>query len=418
VTIAVTSLIIVSFVVPLGILARRQAADRALSVAERSAQSIATALAVTSSFTGSEIDGATATAVLDAFGAPPGAGIFLSNGSVVGVGSVDDPDVDIARLGSAFTVRTGTGAAVLVPVLSGTTTTVVRVEVSTEELTEGVASAWLVLALLAALLVTIAIAAADRLGRSIVTPVADLGDAAAQLADGNLGTRVVPSGPPEIVEVGRAFNDLADRLGALLQAEREAAADLSHGLRTPLTALRLQVESLPAGSARDGLIEDVTLVEAAVDRVILEARTRTSDAPRLSDLAAAARDRSEFWEPLAVEQARSYTTDITVSPVMVHAARDEVITVLDTLIENVFAHTEPGHPIRISVSSDRVLRIEDGGPGFGLGAAARGHSDAGSTGLGLDIVGRIAQRSGGELLVETSSLGGAAVVVTFGAAGD
>src|SRR3972149_7014212 len=82
-------------------------------------------------------------------------------------------------------------------------------------------------------------------------------------ASGDLEARVVPSGPPEIVAVGRAFNDLAERLRGLLQAEREAAADISHGLRTPVAALRLQVETLSDPTVRETLLDDVTALESA-----------------------------------------------------------------------------------------------------------------------------------------------------------
>jgi len=413
VTIAVTSLIVISFVVPLGILARRQAEDRALSVAERDAQSIATALAVTSSFTGGTIDGPTAAAVLGAFGTPQGAGVFLADGTVVGTGNANDPDIGIARLGSAFTVRTTVGAAVFVPVLSGETTTVVRVEVSSAELGEGVAAAWTVLGLLAALLIAIALAAADRLGRSIVGPVITLQNAATAWSKGDLTARVDPKGPPEIIEVGTAFNELAERLADLLQAEREAAADLSHGLRTPLTALRLQVESLSAGTDRDGLLEDVALVEAAVDAVIIEARSRTSDTPRHADLAGVTRDRVAFWEPLAQEQGRAFTATIPSDPTIVRATEDELVTVVDTLIENVFSHTSPSDALSVTVEPGRVL-VEDAGPGIDGHLSTRGDSGGGSTGLGLDIVARIAQRSGGDLILGRSALGGARIEVTLG----
>jgi len=414
VTLAVTTLIVVSFVVPLGILVRRQAEDRALSRAESDARSIATALAVSSSFSEIEINSATALAVLGAFGSPPSASIHLPDGTVVGPGTVDDPDVEVARQGSAFTASTPEGAAVLVPVVLSQGTSVVRVGVSDADLSEGVASAWLILAALAVLLISIALAGADRLGRSIVDPVQDLRAAAQSLGAGNLGTRVRPAGPPEIAEVGRTFNDLAARLRDLLQAEREAAADISHNLRTPLTALRLQVESLPA-EVRLQLLDDIALVESTVDRVITEARSRGEEAPRSADLAGIAKERAAFWSVLAGEQGRSFDSDLPDRIIPVPVGPADLETLLDTLLENVFAHTPAGAPIGVTVDPDGPsLRVEDGGPGFEAASPERGNSRRGSTGLGLDIVRRIAQSAGGSLHLGRSPLGGALVAVSFG----
>jgi signal transduction histidine kinase len=415
VTAAVTLLIIVSFVVPLGILARRQAADRALSAAERQAESIATALAVTGSFTGPDVTAATASAVLSTFGSPDAVTIHLADGTIVGPADADDDDdlVAIARSGTAFTAETSDGAAVLVPILTGSTTTVVRVEVSAQELSQGVAAAWGVLGLLAVGLVAVALLAADRLGRSIVTPVAELEAAAGRLGRGDLEARVNPSGPPELAAVGRTFNELTRRLAGLLQAEREAAADLSHGLRTPLTALRLQIESVTDATDRATLLEDLQRVESAVDRVIAEARTIGDAAPEAIDIAAVARERAAYWEPLAADQNRLLTVIGAEHPIIALAAAGEPATVLDTLLENVFAHTEPGVEVAVRLSSEGTLSVEDAGPGFRADAAMRGASGSSSTGLGLDIVRRIAERNGGSFEISQSELGGSRVSATF-----
>ena len=56
---------------------------------------------------------------------------------------------------------------------------------------------------------------------------------------------MLATGPAEVAKVGSALNGLADRIDEVIAVEREAVADLSHRLRTPLTALRLQVEAMP-----------------------------------------------------------------------------------------------------------------------------------------------------------------------------
>jgi len=301
-----------------------------------------------------------------------------------------------------------------VPVITADATIVIRVAVPGNELNSGVATAWLILGLLGVLLILVAMAGADRLGLSIVDPVARLRAATAALAGGDLSARVRPAGPPEIAEVSRAFNDLADRLGELLQEEREAAADLSHGLRTPLAALRLGVDGLD-GPAGEQLRDDVARLEEAVDQVIREARSRSDETIRHADLAAIARDRAAFWAPLATEQGREIDVDVPGHAVVVKTLPADAATVVDTLLENVFAHTPPGAPIAVFVDPSRsALVVEDGGEGFDPAGLARGTSTRRSTGLGLDIVRRIAERSGGAMTVGRSVLGGAAVTITFG----
>lgn len=95
-----------------------------------------------------------------------------------------------------------------------------------------------------------------------------------QLEGGDLTARVVPTGPPEIREVGTALNRLAERIRELLQSDRETVADLSHRLRTPVTALRLDAEALRDPEEAERLSGDVDELQRAVDRIIRAARHR------------------------------------------------------------------------------------------------------------------------------------------------
>jgi K+-sensing histidine kinase KdpD len=99
----------------------------------------------------------------------------------------------------------------------------------------------------------------------------------------------------------------------------------------------------------------------------------------------------------------------------------DLTDVIDVLIDNVFAHTEEGVPLEVTVNAganrEVALAVQDGGPGLpGADVVTRGHSNAGSSGLGLDIVRRAAIASGGRLELGRSRLGGAKVQVVMGAA--
>ncbi len=429
-SLAVGSLVVIAFLIPLAILVRNQAENRALSGGETLAQSIATTLAVSSvTPEGSVITAELAQGVVDAFGAPDGVTVLLPGGPNVGAPVDDLTGVQAARQSArAFTAFTEGGAEILVPVLladdpEGGGTVVVRSFVSDAELRKGVRTAWLMLGGLGLFLIVIGMAAADRLGRSIVMPMTELSAAARSLGVGDLGTRVRPAGPAEIAEVGEAFNFLAGRLGTLLSAERESVADLSHRLRTPLTALRLQAETLSDPAEAEALRSDVDRLEQAMDRLIEDARRPSAESgSQVADLATVVRHRAAFWKVVADEQNRPVTVRTSGGRLPVAMDSQDLGALLDTLIENVFAHTPAGTGYALSAAlganGTSVLVVEDDGPGFpDQSVLERGASAGGSTGLGLDIVRRAAECTGGGVTVSNGPHGGARVEVRLGAEG-
>ena len=423
-SLAVASLAVVAFLVPVGVLIRNQAEARALSSAERDAQSVAAALAVTGSAGG--ITPEFTETVVVAFGNPDGLSVVFRNGDVVGESVEISPNIEQARMGVASVVATEGGAEALVPVLLPDAplaegTIVVRSFVPTTELRKGVGVAWLMLLGLGLAIIAIAILAADWLGRSLVRPVTDLSDAAHRWGEGRLDTRVEPGGPQEIAEVGEAFNVLAGRLDALLAAERESVADLSHRLRKPLTALRLQAETLSNEDESAALRADIDDLEREIDALIQGARSRSVEASGEEevDLGEIVAHRAAFWQILADEQGRATSVAIDPGRHPVALARTDLGAMVDVLIENVFAHTPAGCGyrlyVRTRVDGRHSFTVSDDGQGFDdLGVARRGASRAGSTGLGLDIVVRTAERTGGGVRLGSSRDGGAEVTVVFG----
>jgi signal transduction histidine kinase len=409
-------MVVIAFLVPLAILVGALAFDRAVTRAEREAETIARVVAVLSPSSGTT--GAALT-IGEARLVDLGASMILPDGSVYGIDVPVGEDLSVPLGGSAYRASVEAGEAIYLPVAqSDGEVTVVRVVAPHDELTSGVRRSWLILAGLGAVLVGLAVLAADRFSQSIVRPVRELSDTAARLKEGDFSARVSPAGPAEIKEVGAEFNQLAEQVEHLLQAERESAADLAHRLRTPLTAAKLDTEALSDGRARDRLVEDLDELERTVDFIIGEGRrpVRTEIDPGC-DLAAVVAERAEFWSPLSEEQGRSFTTKIGVAHAHVAVPEVDAGVMIDALLENVFAHTEERVPmaIRLSISGvDRaLLEVEDGGSGVvHPRAVERGASTVDSTGLGLDIVRRTSEASGGSFeLAEPGSLGGARVVV-------
>jgi signal transduction histidine kinase len=414
---AVTSMVVLAFIVPLAVLVGDLAADRTLVGAEREAENIARLMAVqdVASPTLAQLE-----ALLPSGDLPYEISIVTPDGAIAGADLPPTEDLDEARSGRAYRSEVPGGQSLYIPVIGGDgATTVIRVFASDSELRRGVGQSWLTLAALGLTLIGIAMLIADWIGRSIVRPVAELSAAAERLGSGDLTARVEPGGPEEIQAVGVEFNRLATQIDRLLIMEREAAADLSHRLRTPLTALRLDAEALPPDPTTERLLEDLDDLERTVDYVIHQARsgstTGVASAARV-DIATVVADRVAFWRVLAEDQGRDITSELASDGAIVAMAADDASATVDALLGNVFAHTPEGSPISVTsiIRSDDVLvAIEDGGPGLpDLGVLERGRSHGSSSGLGLDIARRSVEAAGGDFRIGGSRrLGGAMIVL-------
>jgi signal transduction histidine kinase len=414
---AITSLVVVAFTVPLMLVVVRQAAERAQINAERQTQTVASLVALAMG-----LENLTASALEDRLGGiPEGIGLIMPDGEVLGEVPASSRLASSVRLGVPGSGSTIEGWEVALPVYTREGVIGVIGSVPRAELRRGVATAVTLLGGLGVLVILAAVGVADRLGRSLVRPVDELAGVARRLSEGDLDARAIIGGPPEVQAVGRSLNDLAERLGELIAAERESLADLSHRLRTPLAGLRLAAERLEGKEGED-LLPAIERMQGAIDDMIVSVRQGPPPA-RLSDLAEVVGRRLDFWRVLAREQGRSLTALLDPGPLLVRAGEDEVGSVLDGLLGNVLAHTERGAPMevileRVGTGTAR-LTVGDGGRGFpaGFDPLRRGVSGAGSTGLGLDIARRLAERLGGTVKLGRSPLGGAQVEVIVGTAG-
>lgn len=358
--------------------------------------------------------------------------VLYPDGVGVGPDPGEDADVVEARAtGRASLLDAGGGVEFLVPVSLGGTnptaqeTPVIRVHVDPPGLTSGLFGAWLILAALGVVLLGGALVLADRIGRSFVAPISRLATYAGGLGAADRTGPAPAEGPAEVRDLAAALNRLVVRVEELLERERRSVADLSHRLRTPITALRLRIEGLPPGADRARLAGDLDGLEGMVDHVVREARRseREGLVPGTDGVGALA-DRVAFWEPLAEEQGRAFSLDVAVAaPVAVRASADDLRAAVDVLLDNVFTHTPDDAAVSVSIrarpAGGLVLTVDDAGPGFptGLDVVDRGTSGGGSSGLGLSIVERTATESGGGLALLTSPWGGGRVVVELGPPG-
>jgi signal transduction histidine kinase len=284
---AAMALTLLAFAIPLAILIRSIAADRAIARANDDVRALSTLVALNPD----------PQSVGQALQQRRRMTVFLPGHRPIGRAE-RTPAVQLAQLGSSITVDHPDGTEILVAVIFAgqgpqpSHTAVVRAFVPNSELTRGVTKSWLILGCLGLLLLAVGILIANLLVGTVTKPISELARVSHRLAAGGLETRANPAGPPEVRELAFGLNHLAGRIRELIHQERESVADLSHRLRTPLTALRLELEGMGSSADPDGrLSQQVHALEGAVTSLIEDARTRGTTVHGNCDAAEVTRQR-------------------------------------------------------------------------------------------------------------------------------
>lgn len=238
----------------------------------------------------------------------------------------------------------------------------------------------------------------------------------------DLSRRVtVPRFRDEIRRLAEAANQTLDRAETAVEQQRRFASDVSHDLRTPLTAMRTEVEAALLhpeeadwAATGEAVLDSVDRLQALVADLLQVARLDAGVAqPKLerTDLAAlVARELDSRQRKVDVRRALS-------PGVIVVCDRLDLSRLLNNLLDNCERHAVSA--IRVTVYRERgnaVLEVLDDGPGippelrevvfqrFARLDAARS-KDEGGTGLGLSIARQIAQTHDGTLTIEDSPIG-------------
>ncbi len=291
-----------------------------------------------------------------------------------------------------------------------------------------------------ALLVVVGTAAAALLARVFskpaLEPVTELTEAAEHIeATGDLGRRLEPRSDDEVGRMASSFNAMLDRVQESVEAQRRLAADASHELRTPVSALRTNVEVLAEAGDRldveqrrvilDDVVAQADELGALVAGVIELARGEEMggvqddrEDVRLDALVAEAVDRARRHAPAVV-----FTTTLT--PCVVPGAAERLARAINNLLDNAAKYGPPAGPVEVGVmldGADAALTVVDHGPGvdpaeaehifdrFARGAVAR---ERAGSGLGLAIVRQVAEAHGGRVRVEEVAGGGACFVLSL-----
>ncbi|MFI5695898.1 sensor histidine kinase [Kribbella sp. NPDC051586] len=417
-SVGMTTLVVLAFAVPLVILLRSttasEARDKALYRAETVAYYVGdkdhTADDITAYINGLK-DGPGNISVRMAdgttLGDPPPGGVPTPKSMPPDYGD-DGDDKGPPKLGDADYRDVNGGLAVDLAVDTPAGSASVCLYLTADELYDGLVPRLLILIGGSLLVLLLSIVGAELVSRRLARPLEETASTAERLAAGDMEARAPTTGPAEVAKVGAALNGLADRIDEVIAVEREAVADLSHRLRTPLTALRLQVEALADRESAEELNTQVTSLERTLTAVISAARRpqREGRVPHC-DAVEVTRARAAFWEPLFEDQGRELTLDLPTNAAMVRSSAEDLAAALDALVENVVAHTPDGTPAHITLTRETShihITVADEGPGIPLGAGERGRSDRGSTGLGLDIARRYAEATGGHLTIRRNQV--------------
>ena len=281
----------------------------------------------------------------------------------------------------------------------------------------------------------VAVVAGLVVGGSISGRIDRVRDASSALAEGDLSVRAPETGPAEVADLARSFNEMAESLERLFDARRELVAWASHDLRTPLANVQAMLEALEDGlvdphESLPVLREQVRILALLVDDLFELARIDAGaltlelrDASVTGLVQACLRGVEADARRRGIALAADVDADV-------HArcAPDKVERVLLNLLTNALRHTPSDGAVAVQVeprAGEVQVTVEDTGEGLGPEAEQRMFDrfwrgdparSARGTGLGLAIARGLVEAHGGRIWAENRPGGGARVSFTLPAA--
>ncbi|WP_240941271.1 ATP-binding protein [Brevibacterium sp. LS14] len=275
---------------------------------------------------------------------------------------------------------------------------------------------YVVVALLATLIIS---GISSVVARRLLSPVTELRQTAQSISAGDLSSRIETRGSDDIAELGRTFNAMLDRLESSFATQRQFLDDVGHELRTPLTILSGHLETMNAADIDDVdetralLLDETDRMTRLVEELLVLARSRRPDfvCPGSVDIPALLHHVLAKATGLA---SRDWQVDVPESFVL-RADRQRLTQALLQLAANAVNHTEEGGTITFGATEDAThvhLWVRDDGPGVPPEIATdiferftRGSTEGSGFGLGLSIVGAIAEAHGGTIVLDPTEVG-------------
>ncbi|MEU2059907.1 ATP-binding protein [Streptomyces sp. NPDC013455] len=284
----------------------------------------------------------------------------------------------------------------------------VTVQEPRSAVTREVGRTLLIIGLVALLAVIAAVLLAVRQANRLASPLTDLAETAERLGSGDPRPRHRRYGVPELDRVADVLDASAERIGRMLTAERRLAADASHQLRTPLTALSMRLEEITLTDDPETVKEEATIALTQVERLtdVVQRLLTNSRDPRTGsavtfDLDEVIQQQLAEWRPAYRSAGRAVVSSGKRHLTAV-GTPGAVAQVLAALIENSLMHGGGTVALRTRVTGNQaVIEVTDEGPGVpaDLGARIfeRTISGRNSTGIGLAVARDLAEADGGRL---------------------
>jgi signal transduction histidine kinase len=337
---------------------------------------------------------------------------------------------------------------VLIAVPVGTGTQVdgaVVLSASTAAAAGDVARAWAAIVAGAVGLLTVVSVIAVALSRWTVRPLTALSHRVNSLSDRVLdrlpvGAAATSSshgtsyaGPPEVRELGRAFDAMAENVETAAAAQRRLVADSAHALRNPLAALRIRLDTLGMGlagksaEAHRKTTTEIDRLSGVVADLLALASAESRPAERSqssSDVAAVVAGRYEFWSSAIAEAQMTSTIVTSATDAYAAIAEDDMDQILDVLLSNAVKYAGAGSHVETgcrATTSEVAVWVEDSGRGVREGDLPlltnrffRASDTVGpGTGLGLAIARALTERAGGTLTVSARHPSGLRVEIVL-----
>ncbi|MGW2639323.1 ATP-binding protein [Streptomyces sp. NPDC001348] len=284
----------------------------------------------------------------------------------------------------------------------------VTVQEPRSAVTREVGRTLLIIGLVALLAVVAAVLLAVRQANRLASPLTDLAETAERLGSGDPRPRHKRYGVPELDRVADVLDSSAERIARMLTAERRLAADASHQLRTPLTALSMRLEEITLTDDPDTVKEEANVALTQVERLtdVVQRLLTNSRDPRTGsavtfDLDEVIQQQLAEWRPAYRGMGRAIVSSGK-RHLQAVGTPGAVAQVLAALIENSLMHGGGTVALRTRVTGNQaVVEVTDEGPGVpaDLGARIfeRTISGRNSTGIGLAVARDLAEADGGRL---------------------
>jgi two-component system sensor histidine kinase BaeS len=272
-------------------------------------------------------------------------------------------------------------------------------------------------------LVALAVFLIARAGRRVAAPVADVMEAADRVAAGDYETRVQERGPREVQRLGRAFNEMAERLGTNETRRRQLLADVTHELRTPLSVIQANLEALIDGlypidqahlrpvleetKVMARLLDDLQTLSTAEAGVLTLHREPTDPGHLIDSAVHAYTAQAEEAGDRLERRGADTIPDIDVD-------RLRIGEVLSNLLSNALRHTPAGGRIVVEVHATQDgVEFSIADTGTGIASEHLPHvfdrfsrvPDSPGAGLGLTIAKTLVEAHGGRISAESGSAG-------------